>query len=236
MAHANLPALIPDILQTERIERREENFDSERTYCGEEYDVADEDLGRLWPIYLRAKDEYLNCNEIDSRKIEKAKFLRDTAENMIMDFRNRGISETTIQEAEKMLSQAQITVVSLTGGRKRKFDFTQNRAPRWCPIAPSSYRNDRQWNGRENRDYGQYREVHDEAGGTNTRQQLMTNVDSRPTMTLSRNQYIAAKFALMTGLIQLTPGAEILVGLTATTEPVSLKDIVDKSQLVLRQN
>ncbi len=93
----------------------------------------DERIARLISIYEKAKSDFkaVPDNETDA-KMEAARFLRDTAENTVMYFRDPTKTSTAhsasrnmeeiINDLEATCKAAQASVVSLTGGRKRKFD------------------------------------------------------------------------------------------------------------------
>jgi hypothetical protein len=86
-------------------------------------------IARLTSIYEKAKADFEALAPSNTAaKLEAARFLRDTAENTIMYFRDsnkRGesrISNSFMAELEQTCKSAQASVVSLSGGRKRKFD------------------------------------------------------------------------------------------------------------------
>ncbi len=94
----------------------------------------DANITRLSSIYEKAKSDFEAVPSSDTiAKLAAARFLRDTAENTIMYFRNPTRSddghdaatsnmEELISNLEATCKMAQASVVTLSGGRKRKFD------------------------------------------------------------------------------------------------------------------
>ena len=96
-------------------------------------------LGRLWSVYQKAKADYLSVtNKGTIVKIDAARFLRDTAENTIIYLRDKKAESVMMSELESTYKMAKTTVVSLTGGRKRKFDFEGDRPFQGTPLGPSN--------------------------------------------------------------------------------------------------
>lgn len=81
--------------------------------------------GRLWNVYAHAKKEFAAVENPHSlEKQEAAKFLRDTAENLLHRLRDVSANERLIGEVAETFRVANITTTTLHGGKKRKFDRT----------------------------------------------------------------------------------------------------------------
>ncbi|KIW90720.1 uncharacterized protein Z519_08503 [Cladophialophora bantiana CBS 173.52] len=96
-------------------------------------------LAVLWSVYETARAEYLavldkNDNEM---AIKRAKFLRDTAENILLYLENRNADPLMVAELEGTFNHAKNTVVCLTGGKKRKFDKSDMDQVKGTPRGPS---------------------------------------------------------------------------------------------------
>jgi hypothetical protein len=96
-------------------------------------DENGEKIARLTSIYGKAKADFEAVAARDTvRKLNAARFLRDTAENTMMYFRDptktrsSQVTDTHMKELiadlEATCKMAQASVVTLSGGRKRKFD------------------------------------------------------------------------------------------------------------------
>jgi hypothetical protein len=118
----------------------------------------DAKITRLTSIYENAKSDFETVPAGDTiRKLEAARFLRDTAENTVMYFRDPSKSgdtqaantnmEELIADLEATCKTAQASVVHLSGGRKRKFDKHDYE------VVPRSTRG----NGKPNRRGSAYR-------------------------------------------------------------------------------
>src|ERR1700712_4262076 len=82
-------------------------------------------LASLWSVYESARKDYLAALDNTTGKektISTAKFLRDTAENIILYLKNKNVDALMIAELETTFTHAKTTVVCLTGGKNRKFD------------------------------------------------------------------------------------------------------------------
>lgn len=95
---------------------------------------------RLTSVYQQAKRDYENVAGADSAaKLDAARFLRDTAENTIVYFRRiredtgNYVSTELMRDLEQAFMSASASVVSLNGGRKRKFDRVGNMPPADTP-------------------------------------------------------------------------------------------------------
>ncbi|KIW11794.1 hypothetical protein PV08_09066 [Exophiala spinifera] len=95
--------------------------------------VVDTQVTRLWQVYEQAKADF---NAVPNREgqeiIDAAKFLRDTAENAIQYLADKDVDPEAMAELQSTCNMAKANVVSLTGGRKRKFDVVDKleHAPR----------------------------------------------------------------------------------------------------------
>lgn len=107
-------------------------------------DDADAKIARLTSVYEKAKSDFEAVSTADTiAKLEAARFLRDTAENTILYFREPNKSSSSHAEDSKIKEliadlettgkMAQASVVTLSGGRKRRFDL---RAYEVLPRGP----------------------------------------------------------------------------------------------------
>lgn len=95
------------------------------------------DLAQLWSVYETAKEEYLAvANQGNERTIKAAKFLRDTAENTLHHLQNKNVDDIMLAELKGNYEMAKTVVVSLTGGKKRKFDAVEMEGVRGTPKGP----------------------------------------------------------------------------------------------------
>ena len=96
------------------------------------------DLSQLWNVYETAKEEYLAVANLGNERTTKAaKFLRDTAENTLHHLQNKNVDDIMLAELEATYKMAKTVVVSLTGGKKRKFDAVEMEGVRGTPKGPS---------------------------------------------------------------------------------------------------
>jgi hypothetical protein len=80
-------------------------------------------LMNLWNVYQRAKADYLVvANDQNHAAARAARFLRDTAENILSYFENKTTDPIMMAELDATCRMAKEAAVSLTGGKKRKFD------------------------------------------------------------------------------------------------------------------
>src|ERR1700743_1733129 len=82
-------------------------------------------LAAMWSVYEMARADYLvalNKNPSREKVISTAKFLRDTAENILLYLENKTADALMITELEGTFTHAKTTVVCMTGGKNRKFD------------------------------------------------------------------------------------------------------------------
>jgi hypothetical protein len=91
------------------------------------YLTADPDreprLTNLWNVYQRAKADYLVvANHQNHTTATAARFLRDTAENILSYLENKTTDPVMMEELNATYRMAKEAAVSLTGGKKRKFD------------------------------------------------------------------------------------------------------------------
>ncbi|ERF71711.1 hypothetical protein EPUS_05583 [Endocarpon pusillum Z07020] len=100
---------------------------------GTKKDTIEHKIERLTSVYQKAKSDFEAVPYRDGiAKLNAARFLRDTAENTVMYFRDVTKSgdghdvsskmQDLIAELEQTCKMAQASVVTLSGGRKRKFD------------------------------------------------------------------------------------------------------------------
>lgn len=95
------------------------------------------DLAQLWSVYGTAKEEYLAvANQGNERTIKSAKFLRDTAENTLHHLQNKNVDDIMLAELKANYEMAKTVVVSLTGGKKRKFDAVEMEGVVGTPKGP----------------------------------------------------------------------------------------------------
>ncbi|KIX04319.1 uncharacterized protein Z518_05186 [Rhinocladiella mackenziei CBS 650.93] len=96
-------------------------------------------LARLWRVYETARADYLAVVDKDSQEtISTAKFLRDTAENTLQYLKNKNVDPIMVTELEATYNMAKAEVVSLTGGKKRKFDLVEIDDVKGVPRGPSN--------------------------------------------------------------------------------------------------
>lgn len=78
---------------------------------------------RLWTVYDKAKKDFFAVTDPNSlRKQETAKFLRDTAENVLHHIRDKRVDQRLLDELSTTFDLAKHTAMTLHGGKKRKFD------------------------------------------------------------------------------------------------------------------
>ncbi|EXJ55799.1 hypothetical protein A1O7_08729 [Cladophialophora yegresii CBS 114405] len=96
-------------------------------------------LGALWNVYELARADYLIALDRSNREktISTAKFLRDTAENILLYLENKNADALMITELEGTFKHAKNTVVCLTGGKIRKFDTAEIEGLKGVPRGPS---------------------------------------------------------------------------------------------------
>ncbi|KIY03859.1 uncharacterized protein Z520_00550 [Fonsecaea multimorphosa CBS 102226] len=96
-------------------------------------------LAVLWSVYETARAEYLAVIDKDDNDmaVKRAKFLRDTAENILLYLENRVADPLMIAELEGTFKHAKDTAVCLTGGKKRKFDPSEMDQVKGTPRGPS---------------------------------------------------------------------------------------------------
>jgi hypothetical protein len=96
-------------------------------------------LAALWSVYEIARADYLVALDKSNREktITTAKFLRDTAENILLYLENKTADALMIAELEGTFKHAKTTVVCLTGGKIRKFDKAEIDKVKGVPRGPS---------------------------------------------------------------------------------------------------
>lgn len=78
---------------------------------------------RLWTVYDKAKKDFFAVPDSNSlRKQQTAKFLRDTAENVLHHLRDKRVDQRLLDELNMVFELAKQTATTLHGGKKRKFD------------------------------------------------------------------------------------------------------------------
>ena len=78
---------------------------------------------RLWTVYNKAKKDFFAVAEPSSlQKQEAAKFLRDTAENLLHHLQDKAADQRLLDELNRTFEAAEHTAMTLHGGKKRKFD------------------------------------------------------------------------------------------------------------------
>lgn len=97
-------------------------------------------LAKIWSVYEDAKRDYheKSNHEDDSVKFKAAKFLRDTAENILIQLKGKNTDENMLMELNSTFNMAKAMVVSLSGGKKRKFDPVAMDSVKGIPRGPSS--------------------------------------------------------------------------------------------------
>lgn len=104
-------------------------------------------MERMWSVYSQAKRDFQADTGHDDKKHHNvAKFLRDTAENILQYFKaDRATDQRLIDELESTLRVAEETVTILHGGKKRKFDGQRaeemNEGPAPVRRTPTGRRN-----------------------------------------------------------------------------------------------
>ncbi len=96
-------------------------------------------LAALWSVYESARTEYQTALDKPDKekKINTAKFLRDTAENILLFLQNKNADALMIAELEGTFMHAKTTVVWMTGGKNRKFDTAEMDKVKGIPRGPS---------------------------------------------------------------------------------------------------
>lgn len=95
-------------------------------------------LAQLWAVFEGARDEHLSMGSKDDQEtMRAAKFLRDTTENILIYLENKNADRKMLTELESTFNMAQASVVSLSGGKKRKFDRVGMDKVKGTPRGPS---------------------------------------------------------------------------------------------------
>jgi len=99
-------------------------------------------LARLWSVYKKARADFVAVSGKADRfkKAVAAKFLRDTAENTLHYLQNKNTDPIMMAELFATYNMAKSTAVSLTGGKKRKFDYVEKDKVKGTPRGPSNLR------------------------------------------------------------------------------------------------
>jgi hypothetical protein len=95
-------------------------------------------LASLWTVYEAARTDYMEAlAEADEKKVmPTAKFVRDTAENILLHVQNKTVDDAMLAELQNTFEHAKYTVVCMTGGRKRKFDAAEIEQVQGIPRGP----------------------------------------------------------------------------------------------------
>lgn len=115
----------------------EKEFGLERSEQKSDLPQMEPRLAQLWSVYDSARAEYLQVgNRSDEQTLRTAKFLRDTAENIVQYLKNRNADPIMLAELSATFNMAKATVVSLSGGKKRKFDPVEMDEVKGVPRGP----------------------------------------------------------------------------------------------------
>ncbi|KEF51624.1 uncharacterized protein A1O9_12259 [Exophiala aquamarina CBS 119918] len=97
-------------------------------------------LAKIWTVFENAKRDYRekSDHEDDGVRFKAAKFLRDTAENILIQLKGKNTDENMLIELNSTFKMAKAMVVSLSGGKKRKFDPVAMENVKGIPRGPSS--------------------------------------------------------------------------------------------------
>jgi hypothetical protein len=87
---------------------------------------SDPKLARLFTVYDQARSEYNSLIKVaDSKTVTAAKFLRDTAENALTYLKEKNVDAEVLNELKETCNMAATAVITLSGGKKRKFDLRE---------------------------------------------------------------------------------------------------------------
>ncbi len=96
-------------------------------------------LNNLWNVYQRAKSDYLAVAQMRNHQTRKAAyFLRDTAENIQTYLKGKATDPIMKAELNATFNMANNIAISLSGGKKRKFDVSEMEYVRGTPRGPSN--------------------------------------------------------------------------------------------------
>lgn len=99
----------------------------------------DPNLAKIWAVYEDAKRDYHEKSDHgDGATFRAAKFLRDTAENILIQLKGQNTDEVMLEELNGTYNMAKAMVVSLSGGKKRKFDPVAMDEVKGIPRGPSN--------------------------------------------------------------------------------------------------
>ncbi|KAH0844363.1 hypothetical protein AYO21_00832 [Fonsecaea monophora] len=120
-------------------------------------------LAVLWSVYETARAEYEAFVDKDEKDdidtaVKRAKFLRDTAENILLYLKNKNADPSMIAELESTFNHAKNTAVCLTGGKKRKFDPAGMDKIKGTPRGPSLPSRKEKQRGSGGTDGGNYKQ------------------------------------------------------------------------------
>lgn len=113
-------------------------------------------IDKLVQVYQKAKADYyiLQVSDNYRERTNSVRFLRDTAENLLRYLLSTDKDNNLIPEIEDIIQVSQAHASQLAGGRKRKFDHTDNDSmgsPSLSPHRPHRYYRD-QRGGHNRRD------------------------------------------------------------------------------------
>ncbi|KAL2003213.1 hypothetical protein VTN02DRAFT_4620 [Thermoascus thermophilus] len=89
--------------------------------------TVDEKIAHILEVYAKAKDDYYNQDYTNiAKKLNAARFLRDTAENTLNYIRAHGMGEhSMVLELKDTFETMKEKATILSGGRKRRFEITE---------------------------------------------------------------------------------------------------------------
>ncbi|KAJ5952635.1 uncharacterized protein N7479_011048 [Penicillium vulpinum] len=104
-------------------------------------------IDKLIQVYQKAKADYyiLEVTESHRERTNSVRFLRDTAENLLRYMKSVDKDHDLIPEIENIIQVSQAHANQLAGGRKRKFEHTDNDSrgsPSLSPNRPYGYYGD----------------------------------------------------------------------------------------------
>ncbi|KAJ5178273.1 uncharacterized protein N7500_000972 [Penicillium coprophilum] len=104
-------------------------------------------IEKLIRVYQKAKADYyiLEVTESHRERTNSVRFLRDTAENLLRYLKSVDKDNDLIPEIEDIIQVSQAHANQLAGGRKRKFEHTDNDSrgsPSLSPHRPYGYHGD----------------------------------------------------------------------------------------------
>lgn len=99
--------------------------------------VIEDKLSHILAVYAKAKADYFVIDESDvEKKSRAAKFLRDTAENTLLYIKAQKSDHRLIPELESTHEMAKDKAITLSGGRKRRFEVCDMDNVQGVPKKP----------------------------------------------------------------------------------------------------